>query len=185
MLRQYTWKKNDPEGVHGLSRAVPFVAIDPDGAGAIMGWQQPRPWPAGPDLIEALTPARYERILDRCVEMGVEVAVVEDAYTHPQNLRSGLQLARNTGIFLGALAQALRGPDFVLTVVMVHAQTWQYGVLKLPKKPKRADRKAASMEVAETALSGQVAFQSASEAVRQGMADAYGIARWWQEARKW
>jgi len=116
-------------------------------------------------------------VADACAELGIGILVVEDQFHGPQSVK----ISQAAGIVVGAVAYAIR--PATLTVVWVPAQTWQWAVLAPPVPGQKRARlkgkalKAAAQAIAARDLDGRYSHARAEE--REGIADAWCMARWW------
>lgn len=183
-IREFRARKPDKDGVQGLDRAEPFVAVDPgnDGAAILI---------IHGSICGLYGPSQEALFAEDCGRLGVRRLIVEGAfvYRNPSGqldrIDALIRLCRRAGRIVGRVAQALEHADDPgpLEVVWVHPQSWGNFALGLGGHPRRDERKAAALRLAERDLAGHPRYAGATSAVKVGFADAYGIARWWLRLR--
>lgn len=190
-IREYHARKRDPDGVHGMSRSKPFATIDPGADGAMICFVDRR--------IRAVVPLQGPASMTDaawvCAHLGVRTLIVEDQFL-AKDVRASVRLARAAGRFVGMVGIAadvvdigvdwkddmgtlagLDGP--LLEVVWVLPDRWQRAALGLVGSPKRAERKARAIALADRDIGEHPRYRAAADGVRSGIADAYGLLRWW------
>lgn len=190
-IREYHARKRDPDGVHGISRAKPFAAIDPGADGAMIAFVEHR--------IRAVVPLQGAASMTdaawACARLGVRTLIVEDQF-FAKDVRASVRLARSAGRFVGMVGVAadvvdigvdwaddmgtlagLDGP--LLQVVWVLPDGWARPALGLVGSPVRGERKARAIALADRDIGEHPRYRAAADGTRSGIADAYGILRWW------
>lgn len=180
IVRSYS--KGDPACCRDAPWLAAFAAIDPGSKGMLAAW--PRGvgshWPSPPTRVRPLGSGfqGLEGAAAACVELGVEVLVVEHPYAS-KSPQSTLSLARAWGTSVGYVAGALqRAIESPVWIVDVAPQTWQSAVLTLPHPAKREHRKAAALKHALPALGTDISARRAAE--QEALADCFGIADWYR-----
>lgn len=191
-IREYHARKGDPDGVHGIDRSKRFAAVDPGGDGAVVICVERR-------LIAKIAPLQGAASMTdaawACAHHGVRTLVIEDQFL-AKDVRASVRLARSAGRFVGMVGVAcdvvdigvdwqddmgtvagLDGP--LLEVVWVLPDRWARPALGLVGRPKRGERKARAIALADRDIGQHPRYRAAAAGLRSGIADAYGIARWW------
>lgn len=164
----------DPDAVRLVDRSVAFAACDPGSRGMVLAWRAGASsrWPCAPDRWVPITSnAGGADLAGRvCAELGVRVFVLEDQYLGRQtrNFATTKKLIFTAGILVGVVMARADLAD----VVSVHPATWQAGLPKHSESKKRAQLHA--NRILPTWL------PSMGAALREGAADALGLADWFQ-----
>lgn len=177
------WRKDRRSSVLELRRAVhvaPFCAVDPGASGVAMAFPAPSKWPRGriakPLFLERLSGCQGARqFCVRAAARGIHVAVVEESFVSRGNPQSAIQLARTAGYFQGTF-MALARTD--AAIVNVPAASWQ--ALFVSGRARRALRKKTMLTLMEPVLQGEAYWESANAEMKSAIADAMGIATWWE-----
>lgn len=164
--------------LHALREAIPvqrFVALDPGKHGAVLICD-----PAiVPMNVEAVYPmAAAGTAADQIARRRVKLFVVEAQFLST-NAHTTMQLARRASMLPAFVAGRLSLHGIVPTLLWVQPSTWQARLrVERGKQATRARGKELSLALAERDLGGDGRFLGAGPLVREGIADAYGIAEW-------
>ena len=197
----------DPDRCFELPRGCPFVAIDPGRDGAAVFVQPTQYWP--PAKAPRVVPFSDAAVLVEVARAFAQmiggpltlpaVIVVEDGYIGtlggslggPRGVVLG-QIANTiartarTNQIVGMLATMLaeHGRERIdgVHVLRVSPATWQASVLGLSSRAGREALKKASLEHAAETMTA-LGFGDERKAVREGIADALGIAAWFARGR--
>lgn len=175
-VRHHYVRKGDPDGINALERRGPFGAVDPGGDGAALLVRDGK--------VVAILPIEGAAGLTTAWRLAVDGArtlVVEEQFM-AKNVQSTIRLARGAGVLVGMWAAACDYSDAGETlcrVVWVMPDTWARRALNLQGRPVRGQRKATAIRLADRDLGKDPRYRGATAAQRSGIADAYGVARWW------
>lgn len=176
MIQEYEWRNAKKATWQGTFRKPePFAAIDPGGDGAVLLWDEPGGLPA---LV--MTLPGHASDLQAAVEIArrqISLVVIEAQYHH-KNAITALKLARRAGILLGHISHAC---PYDVRVVFIPPASWQ----SILGKDRRGKTKALAQERAAADFGSDSRYTMASKAIQSGIADAYGLARWWCQQVNW
>lgn len=178
------WRKGDPDECLKIDISHPWATFDPGSCGVglifrpLATWESCEPFPARVVPVKGRHGAT--RFADRC-EGKVRLIIVEEPFVGRENVQSALTTARSAAFLPGAM-QAMLGND-PLTIISVPAQSWQAS--EIPRSlGERVDRKKAAGDMADATMADDSRWLAASKGLREAIADALLMAKWWARLRR-
>lgn len=177
-LRYLHARKIDRDGVHAVDRSQPFAAVDPGAQGAAIIVERGailsiRPLLGAPAMLEAAWEITRHR---------ARLLVVEEQFL-AKDFQATVRIARSAALLIGMVCAMVdeyeESDDHTVQVVWVPPDSWARPALGLRGPKKRGERKAAALALGARDLGDHPRYRAASKELKSGIADAYGIARWW------
>lgn len=164
----------------GVGWCSGFVAVDPGVEGAAMVFG-PRTDPKTNVRFPAHTFLLSDRyaisgLREATLAMGIHKIVMEDCFimrgrkANPQTLKN---MARRAGYVVGACHHGFTEVNYAPPDI------WQRHIFGLMSNEERKKRKARAVEMAEA---DKIDLSGLTKAKKEGVADAWGIAKWWMTA---
>lgn len=183
-VREVKWRKDNAGAcvAEATRRAEHgFITVDPGSTGVALAWRPLSAWGERerPLVVSPLKGRTGAVEFAECLGHRMfNLTITEEPFIGRSNVQSALVTSRSVGFIQGALA-ATRGDMLFL---MVPAQSWQAVVL--PRSlGGRAERKAEAVRLASERMGDDTRWLGANAELRSAIADAIGMAVWWQSVR--